>query len=632
MRFHFGWKLGAVVLILISGKINAQEVMFTINGVPAYSDEFEYAYSKNGFNNPDAFEKKDLENYFELYLNFKLKVAEAKALGLDTIRSLKNEFESYKVQIRKPYMSDDKVTDSLVRQAYERLKTEVNASHILLRLPPEPLPEDTLKVYQRLIQIRKELLEGADFSEMARKYSQDPGGQYNGGNLGYFTSMQMVYPFEHAAFSLAPGEISQPVRTQFGYHLIKVNGKRPSMGRVKASHIMVRFSRNMSGEDSLARRNKIFEIAQLLSEGADWDEMCRVYSEDAASKMKGGVLQPFRTGNMPPAFSEAALNLQNPGDISDPVMTPYGWHIIKLDEILGIEEFEEVESKIRSRINSDFRSNIKTKALVAKLVKENDVEFKPEYQNLRNRVLNEVDSMELRKELFTISGKDYSTKDIMPSGNGDMTVNEVFQKFIVDYEEDHLVEKYPEYRNLLNEYWEGILLFQVMEQEVWNRAIEDTVGLESFFKDNAKRYKWKERLAGNLYRTSNKEVIDSLQVFLNNKPDSLTPRDIVKIFNEKSALALNLQEGPFETGDERLPVKIQWEPGVQSGKEENLFFLLEVEAILPPGPKKLAETKGLVISDYQDYLENIWLTNLRRKHEIEINKKTVKNVIRKLEK
>lgn len=314
----------------------------TLGSEPLSTSEFKYVYEKNNGGNEDAYTQQSVADYLELYTNFKLKVLEAENRGLDTTTAFKRELEGYKEQLALPYLTENSVTDKLVREAYERLKQEVNASHILITLDPEAAPQDTLAAYNRVMELRKRAQAGEDFAKLAKENSQDPSAAENGGNLGYFTAMQMVYPFENAAYKTEPGQLSMPVRTRFGYHLIKVHNKRAALGEVQVAHIMVRSNPGMPKADSLSATQRVDAIYKRVQRKENWDKLTAEFSEDDNTANNGGELPWFGTGRMIPAFEEAAFALKEKGDVSKPILTPYGWHIIKLLEKRGLPPYEDI--------------------------------------------------------------------------------------------------------------------------------------------------------------------------------------------------------------------------------------------------------------------------------------------------
>jgi len=472
---------------------------------------------------------------------FKLKVKQAEEMGLDTSKAFKKELDGYKKQLAAPYLTEKGLTDKLTKEAYERMKEEVNASHILILVSPDADPADTLAAYNKLIGIRQRALKGESFEKLAQEYSQDPSAKSNKGNLGYFTALQMVYPFETAAYTTKVGEISMPVRTKFGYHLVKVNNRRPSQGQVKVAHIMVRATTGLPAADSLEAKQKIDEIYSKLKQGEDWNELAAQFSDDVNSKNKGGEITNWiSAGKMGiPSFEEAALALQKPGDISAPVQTPYGWHIIKLLERKSLEPYSVLEPSIKTKVNKD-RSDVNKIALIQRLKKEDN--FVENSANVE-KAAHKADSSLLKGAqkftpitdpksnfvLFTINGDKYALNDflafvtknqkprknISPAQYMRALYKDYQNESIITYEEAHLQDKYPDYRMLVKEYRDGILLFQLMDEKVWSKAIEDTAGLKKFFNEHRENYKWKERAHATIYNAKNQETLDKTIALLN---------------------------------------------------------------------------------------------------------------------
>lgn len=522
-----------------------QPVIATIGNQPVYTSEFAYVYKKNNSNSADAYTQESIKDYLKLYINFKLKVREAEALGLDTGKAFNKELDGYKKQLAQPYFTEKSVTEKLTREAYDRMKEEINASHILIKLNPDADPKDTLAAFNKIKDIQSKVMKGEDFEQLAQQYSEDPSAKTNKGNLGYFTAFSTIYPFETVAYNTPVGSVSNPVRTQFGYHLIKVNSRRPSQGQVKVAHIMVRATEGMSAADSIAAKQKIDEIYNRLQKGEEWKTLVSQFSEDANSKSKDGELMWFSAGKMIPSFEEAAFTLKNTGDYSKPVNTPYGWHIIKLLERKPLESFETLEPTIKSRVSKD-RGEINKKALLERLRKENN--FTENTKAVDNAVAA-ADSTLLRGQweykgdtknnpvLFTIGKENYSQnqffqyvkqkqksrKNISPSQYIRTLYKDYVDESLLAYEEAHLEEKYPDYKMLVKEYRDGILLFQLMDEKVWSKAIEDTAGLKKYFNDHRDKYKWDHRAHAKIFSASGPEVIEKVKAEL--KKDRFAVKD-----------------------------------------------------------------------------------------------------------
>ena len=505
----------------------SKQTLFTIEGQPVSNEEFLFVYQKNNFNDTLP-PKQSVDHYLALFINFKLKVAEARSQGIHNTQQFIQEFNTYKEQLMQPYLQEKNVTEQLVNEAYERLQQEVNASHILIKLPSPAMPEDTLRVYRQLEKIRQRILQGEDFGEMARKYSDDPSAASNNGNLGYFSALQMIYPFEDQAYQTSVGNLSKPFRTQYGYHVLKVNDKRPAQGEIKVSHLMVRATAGISEEDSINAVQKINQIHQQLKSGGDWSTLVQQYSDDLNTKNSGGALPWLSTGNVHPDFANAAFALPNPGAVSEPIKTPYGWHIIRLEDKKELQPLSEMEAKLRAKIEKDSRSQLGREYLVNRLKRENQFEDKgnlnliqPDSALVKGDWQPSIDSLQL-VDLFSINKETYTQNDFYdfilhnqkPQQN--ITANYYLQllydQFIVEkliaYEKAHLTEKYPEYRMLLKEYEEGILLFQLMDEEIWTKASTDSTGLKEYFNANKSDYQWNERADVTILKATDKETLE----------------------------------------------------------------------------------------------------------------------------
>ncbi len=623
--------------------------LFTVNNTPISTKEFIHVYKKNNVNNDSAYTQTDIKNYLDLYIKFKLKIEEAKALGMDTTATFLNEFNSYKDELKKPYLTENKVTQKLMAEAYGHYQQEVRAAHILVNVKNVDMPSDTLLAYNKAMELRNEILAGADFSIMAKKHSDDPSAKNNGGDLGYFTAFQMVYPFEKAAFSTPVGEVSMPVKTQFGYHLVKVKDKRPSNGKVQVAHIMLR-----TKADTLQNRNKIFEIYEQVIGGVDWNELVKLHTEDINSRNTNGILRPFSVAQMPLEFQEAAFALNEEGDISDPVQTQYGWHIIKLIKKEPIETYEQMLPVIKSRIEKDSRANLNKKAFIARLKKENG--FKSNVA-IETQMLARADSSLLKGSWTKPQADKFSDQVLFQIGDQKFTVGNFYEFVVANqkanskspqayfkqlysdyqdeqllaYEEAQLESKYFDYKMIVKEYREGILLFELMEREIWNRAVEDTLGLKQYFDQNKEQYMWDKRAEVSIY-TAKPEILSQIEKAIG-KNDSvfLESKNLNETFNSANKEQLKIEEGLLEPQNNELLSIAQWKIGIQQIEFAGKTHLIWIKALHEPQIKELYETKGAVISDYQNHLENIWVEKLKQKYAVLIDNSALNHVYQTLE-
>ncbi len=618
--------------------------LFLIKGQPIYADEFLYLYKKNHLKKEDFAEQK-ITDYLGLLINFKLKVTEAKERGLDTTSAFKKEFKSYEIELKKPYVGDKDELDRLTKETYQRLTEEVKASHILITTGADADPKDTILAFNKISKIRERIMGGENFEKVAKEESEDPSAKTNGGNLGFFTALQMVYPFEQAAYTMSVGQISQPVRTRFGYHLIKVTSRRLSRGEVEVSHIILRTGQ---GENTKVK-NKILEIYDQLRGGRNWEELCKEYSDDPATKNSGGRLRPFGVGALAsiPEFEAVAFSLTTQGEISDPFQSVYGWHIVRLEKKMPVPSFLEVEASLRKKVGSDERLQIADARRLE--VKKRQYDF-TEDADVKNWFVASADSS-LQNGRWKFKGEaEFKARTIFTLQEQKILVAhfisfilteqrrtsaapvsyliQLYNRFVLeeigDIEDVKLRQNNPEYRNLLTEYEEGILLFTIMEKEVWTKASEDTLGLRKYYDANKDKYRAGDRVHAKVFATTNKNFLDEVKQRVMSG-DSLKKEDLKKF---KSILPMR----HYERGENKAVDRVSWSIGLHSVEVDETYYLVEIDNLVPPGIKSFEETRARLISDYQDVLEKNWIAGLSRKYPVKVNSKGKKFVINELTK
>jgi len=638
-----------IIPVIVFCQTEDDEILMRIHDRDITLSEFERIYNKN--NNNPAIEQQTVTEYLELFINFKLKVIEAEELGMDTTDAFLREFGSYKKQLAKPYLSDKEEVDELVKEAFERSQYDLHASHILIRCDQYASPDDTAKVWQKTIEIRDRILGGEDFGTVARATSDDPSVKDNGGELGYFTVFRMVYPFESGAYNTDVGDISMPVRSRSGYHLIRINEKRPARGTVKVAHIMVLTPQTMRDEELKAAKEKIFLYYDSIQMGMDFTEMAQKYSEDRGSATRGGELPVFGTGRMVPEFETTSFALEETDEISEPVKTSFGWHIIKLLEKKGVDDFEASREELEASVSKNDRNSYGKKAMVSKIKKQNNFE---EYRGRLTEFYTVIDSTvydltwtadkaaHLDEVLFKIGDREISQTDFAvfletarATRNMDLIafINHKYDEFVIskvtEYEEDQLVYKFPDYRYLLQEYHDGILLFDLTDQLVWSKAIQDTVGLLAFYEANKTNYSWDKRLDATIYTCMDEKVANKARELLGRKMKKATPGELAgKLFEIfEDSTCVEFAKGIYEPGDNEYIDQMNWDnplsENIQSG--ENVV-LIQKNKMIKPGPKELNEARGLVTADYQTHLEKLWIKELRDKYSIVVNEDLLSKV------
>jgi len=651
----FSALLSVLAVSLFAQKAD-DRVLFTVGGDKVTVNDFEYVYNKNNINNQADYSEKSLRDYLNLYENFRLKVKEAEAMQLDTITSLKNELEGYRKQLAKSYLTDREISDKLIEEAYERSKTEINASHILVKCDENANPADTLAAYKKIMALRKRIEKGESFEKVAREASEDPSAKTNDGNLGYFTVFGTIYPFETAAYNLKPGELSQPVRTEFGYHLIRLNSTRPARGQVHVAHILVRFPDHATATEKDSVKNRIDSVYALIKSGKEnFEDAVTNFSDDRATRIKAGELQWFGSGTpirMVPEFEDAAFAIQKDGEVSRPIMTQFGWHIIKRLEKRDIQPFNEVKADMKKRVERDTRSQVAKNKLIDRIKRENNF---TEFPNVRTDFMLKVDSgivlgnwkanetLRTDKVIFTLAGKNCTQADFADyvekvakrrSDKGkDALLSEYYDEFVIakclEYEESTLEVKKPEFKNLMKEYRDGILLFELMDRMVWTKSVKDTLGLEEYRKQNATKYMWGNRADVVIFNCNDSKLCDDAYKLA--KKGKSADDIKAKLDKEGSKLKVSTIEGKYEKGQYDVVDKIEWKPGLSPIEKLNdsSYRFVWVKQIVGPEPKSLKEAKGYITSDYQEYLEKTWLEELRRKYPITVDEKVFKSLIKK---
>jgi len=629
------------IIIAMGAHAQQDPVLMEIDGKPVTKSEFLQIYLKN---NPDPkYDKASLDEYMELFKKFKLKVAEAEELGYDTIPKLKKELDGYRKQLALPYLVDAAKNDELVKEAYNRTKTEVRASHILVRIEPNASPADTLAAYNRIIGLKKRIEKGEDFASVAKgkNGSEDPSAVNNGGDLGYFNAFQMVYPFEDMAYNTAVGTVSEPFRTKFGYHIVKVTDKRPARGTIKSAHIMVAVNKTATQEEIMAAEKKINEIYDKLVAGEKFEDLAKDFSDDPSSNQKGGELPPFGTGTttrMVPVFEDAAFALKNNGDFSKPVKTDYGFHIIKKLDWSDVKSFDELKKELQTKVNRDERSKKTQDSFVLKLKKEYKYKNKSK-SGLKWFVANldttyyygkwKADNLKTDKPLFILDGKKFGQKDFAKyleanyraarKDENSVVIKQQFvnweKEAILAYEETKLAGKHPEFKALVTEYHDGILLYEIMTDKVWNKAMKDTVGLKSYFEQNRSKYMWGNRLDAVVYECANQQIADQVYKMILN--DTINSKHVLEVINKDSELNLRVRTNKFDREQTSFLKDRNLNVGVNKSYEfDGKIYVVKVNEKLPPANKEFSEAKGAVTSDYQNYLEVEWLAELAKKHPI----------------
>lgn len=652
--------------VVVFGCLKAQNndpTLLTVAGEKVSKSEFLNVYKKNNIKG-EVMDRKSLEEYLELFINFKLKVKEAEEQKLDTFTSFKTELAGYRKQLAQPYMTDKDVDEGLIKEAYDRAQWDIRASHILIKVDKNATPEDTLAAYFKVIKIRDRILKGESFESIAKETSDDPSARDredpnsksvikgNGGDLGYFSVLDMIYPFENAVYNTKVGGVSMPVRTDYGYHLIKVVNKKPAMGKAVVAHIFVSVPKDAKPEDLPGYKTKIDEAYAKLKSGAKYEDIVTEYSDDKGSAAKGGVLPAFGVNRMVPEFIEEITKLNNIGDYSGPVQTAYGWHIIKLIERKPIKSFEDEKAQLKTRIIKDARSEKSKESVIIRIKNENNFKEFPltlkDFYSVVDSTLLEgkweaSKAQHLTKTMFVLGNQNFTQTDFAqhlakqsksPKIALNVLVNEKYDKYVEDmvlnYEDSKLESKYPEFKSLMKEYRDGIMLFELTDKKVWSKAIQDTTGLKEFYEPNKTKYMWDQRLDASIFTCNDADIAKKARKLVKNvMNESLTEDDLLKKINTDSIPVLKIEHKKFLKGDNAMIDSVKWEKGISADMpKNNKTVFIAVYMVVAPEPKSIKEAKGLITADYQNFLEKEWIDQLRKKYPYEVNKDVFESLLK----
>jgi len=610
--------------------------------------EFEYAYAKanGGWEVAKTHTPEQWRDYLKAYINFRRKVAQAQEEKLDTTRSFREEYQAYIRQLAKPFLLEREVLDTLMRKMYERMREEVRASHILVK------GQDSA-AYARALALRDSVVRGGrSFAEIARLYSDDPAAPETGGDLGYFSAFDMVAPFEDAAYQTPVGQVSMPVLTRFGYHLVYVRERGPNPGARKTAHILVRWGPTYAAKDSTEAYKRIQEIYERLQKGESFEELAKNYSDDPFSAARGGELGWMR---LHPDM-EAVKRRLGAGEVSMPFKTRFGWHILKVLEVKPIRSFEEMRAEIKVRLQRDERYKAAEKQYFDQRLKAYNYEENPAtretlfkaldtlYPDL-DGALSKLPPSLLKATLFTLGKQKYAVQDFLSYWAQNRALllerrlsQEGFQEAlrsyarekVLDLEIPNLRKRYPEYSLLEREYYYGMLFFLVSEREVWRKSVEDTAGLRAFYEERKTEYPAGPRLE--VIEVQGSDSLNLADLAQRVAEPSLSAIDSANKFGRynwrilpqyvESSQAPPPLQPLFQEGNGAFP---QWVGPVGSGREWRLYAVLRK---LPAGYKTFEEVKVELIQRYQQKLEADWLDKLEKRYPAKVDDKVFSRLFR----
>ena len=634
--------------------------LFSVGNENIELDEFLNVYKKNNMGKEIDYSESAVKDYLNLYINFREKVKEARDMKMDTASSVNNELATYRTTLAKSYLIDKEVTDLLVNEAYARLGKEIRVEHILIKCDQNATPADSLKTYLKATTIYNMLVKGKDFNKMAKDSSGDPSAKDNGGDLGYITALQVVYPFENATYNTPIGQLSKPFRTRFGYHIIKVLDIRTSRGTIQVEHIFVKLTKNSTHDDSLKAKAKINQAFQRLSEGENFEDIAKTESEDKTSAGEGGKLPTFGTGKMVPDFESAAFSLKNVGDYSKPIMSKYGWHIIKLINKIATPSLDAYKETLRKQVEKDSRAEVaKTSYILKAKAKFNFTEnaaaktelFSKMDSSLMKGLWKSEQATGLNKILFTLTDKvlksevkNYTQAELtdfieknqrkyMQPNDKSIMFNKMLNAFVeaslINFQEQRLDKEYPAFADLMKEYMDGILLFELTDQKVWSKAVKDTTGLRAYYSENKAKYPEEEKITVKTYTFKN---VTATTAFNKLSAKGMDDNAIKIKLNKKDSTMFRFEISTYKrTLFENENSGLEWKIGSTktNNGDNGAVEILKVINLIPVMPKPLEEARGYVVADFQEKLEKDWIQSLREKYPVHINEDVLTTIIKK---
>ena len=630
-------------LLIVNGQSVDKDVLFTVANEPVYASEFLRVYNKNLDLVQDE-SQKDIDEYLKLFTNYKLKLKEARSLELHEKLSYKRELLSYKKQLAKNYITDSKVTDELVKEAYERMSYELNANHILIKIDENASPQDSLAAYNKITKLRDRALKEGFEKVRAEVHN---GQTVYGEKLGYFGGFKMVYKFESVAFNTNVGDVSEPFRTRFGYHIVNVLDKRESRGERTVAHIMVIENK----KDSLAEKPevRIQDIYKKLNQGEAFESLAKQFSDDKNSASKGGMIKAFSGGQIrAKEFEDVAFALENVNDVSEPFKTDYGWHIVKLHNKKLVPSFEAMKSELVEKVKRDSRSKLIDVALTTKLKAKYNISTKHPNLDYFVSILSDdyfkrtwklPEDFKGNQALVKIGDKQFTYNDFgvfLTNSQRNATKKESIQSLVskkydsflndslVKYQEDNLELENEDYANIVTEYRDGLLLFDLMETTIWNTAKTDSTAIQQFYKSNKANYVKPKRMDAIVASSAKQKTLKKVSKLLSK---DMALDQIKSLVNSNDKVDVIFTSGIMDAEHQVLPESFEFKKGISEiHKHNDAFVVVNVKAVLPQEQKTLEEAKGAVISDYQNNKEENWLNTLAEKYKIEVNQEVLEKV------
>ena len=637
-----------VSILLVMVYVLPAQTLFTYGTNQVSKQEFLRAYNKNKTEVKDK--QQALKEYLDLYAKFKLKVQAAKEMKLDTLQQLNYDVQNFRTQVEEGYLNDEKGIDQLLDEALARSQKDIHLLHFYIAISNKMAAADTIKAKKAMEEVREDLLKGkTDYDELVNEISAEFT-KIKGTDIGYITALQIPYQFENVAYSLKPGGVSKVIRTKTGLHVFKNEGEKPSAGRWKIAQILLAVPPNVDAVTLKKIEHIADSLYNSLQAGADFAEMAKKLSDDKLTYMIGGEMPEFGTGKYDLPFETAVFALKNDGDITKPIFTGYGFHIVKRLQQkptpIGRTD-ENFVYTIKQQLLQDARANIPkanfTKQVLAKIGFKKNTAVKDEvlYQYadsvtesktvgnypINSKPIFSFTQLQVKGSDWLNFVKDYKLNNDVYKGESN---KELLEKYIntagIEYYRKHLEEFNDDFKYQMQEFKEGNMLFETMERNVWSRAANDSIGLMHFYTTHATQYKWAASASVYLFNCNSDKVANEAAVALQNGKSW-------KAIADESEGKIQADSGRYELSQIQLaPGSIIKEGTITKPLVNTSDFTASFVKILQlypaNAPRSFDEAKGLVINDYQNYLEEQWLTELKKKNPIKINEAVFNSLLK----
>ena len=625
--------------ILITASVSAQ-TLFTYGKYSADAKDFLRAFNKNN-SSPGANKAKAMRDYLNLYIASRLKIREAYNRHYDTLPNIKNDIENLRSQVIENYLNDEETADKLLKEAFARSQKDIHVGHIYISFRNK-IGIDTAQAEATANQVYDRLKKGEDFFKLAQEFSSDPQVATNKGDIGWITVFSVPYQFENVIYNTAPGKFSAPFKSKIGFHIFKNLEERKAVGTIKASQILLAFP--PGADDATKKRLGLLadSLYQRLLKGDDMIHLASQFSNDYISAASGGIMPDIYVGEYDPVFENTLLSLKKDGDYAKPFATSHGYHIVQRLEIKPVvsdpKDKENME-KLKAKVQTSDRMEYAKRLLMAKVLKQVPIKYSPyslkELSILSDSLLDGKRlalpvTMSRETPLFSIANQVFSVNNFITyaqawrykSDGGvkpyPQIVEEYTNREIEDYYRKHLEDFNDEFRYQMNEFKDGNLFFEIMQQEVWNKAQNDTVALKNFYTKNKSKYNWKASADAVIFFCTDEATSKELYSQVKNKPSAWKAAADAQV--EKAVADSSRYEFSQIPNGDKAPIQAGMVTTPVTNKTDGTVSFAYIMKTYPAGmPRNFSEGKGLVISDFQNELEKQWVARLKQKYPVKIN-------------